>query len=55
MEYKGCDRLEAQRRMDFYFNDPNGFGVNEQREEELGESIDYSTKSGVQNRGLPRL
>ena len=50
METKGVDRLEAQRRMDFMFNDPNGFGVNELREEQLGEKINYNVKSGVQNR-----
>ena len=44
------DRLEAQRRMDFMFNDPNGFGVNELREEQMGEKINYNIKSGVQNR-----
>ena len=50
METKGVDRLEAQRRMDFMFNDPNGFGVNELREEQMGEKINYNIKSGVQNR-----
>jgi hypothetical protein len=50
METKAVDRLEAQRRMDFMFNDPNGFGVNELREEQLDEKINYNIKSGVQNR-----
>ena len=50
METKGVDRLEAQQRMDFMFNDPNGFGVNELREEQMGEKINYNIKSGVQNR-----
>ena len=36
--------------MDFMFNDPNGFGVNELREEQMGEKINYNIKSGVQNR-----
>ena len=52
MEKTGRSRVDAQRAMDFYFNDPNGFEVNEIRERELGESIDYSKKSGVQNRPI---
>ncbi|KAH8051548.1 hypothetical protein SO694_00037049 [Aureococcus anophagefferens] len=52
METTGRTRLEAQRATDFYFNDPNGFGVQEIREIELGEKVDYSKKSGVQNRPI---
>ena len=50
MAETGRNRVDAQRAVDFYFNDPNGFGCNELREKELGEKIDYSQKSGVQNR-----
>lgn len=50
METTGRSRIDAQRAADFSFNDPNGFGVNELREKATGEKVDYSTKSGVQNR-----
>ena len=50
MAATGRSRLDAQRAIDFSFNDPNGFGVNEIREAEIGEKIDYSKASGVQNR-----
>merc|ERR1711862_430524 len=32
MKKDGCDRATAQRSMDAYFNDPNGFIVSKQRE-----------------------
>ena len=52
METTGRSRVDAQRATDFYFNDPNGFGYQEIRERETGERIDYSKKSGVQNRPI---
>ncbi|KAH8073859.1 hypothetical protein JL721_2405 [Aureococcus anophagefferens] len=53
METTGRTRLEAQRATDFYFNDPNGFGVQEIREIELGEKVDYSRSRACRTADLP--
>ena len=47
----GCDRATAQRNMDKYFNDPNGWVVAKQRERDLGEDFgDINARTGVQKR-----
>jgi len=47
----GCDRATAQRSMDAYFNDPNGFIISKQREKAMGEKPgDINRPTGVQKR-----
>lgn len=51
MKKDGCDRATAQRNMDKYFNDPNGWVVAKQRERDLGEDFgDINAPTGVQKR-----
>ena len=51
MRKDGCDRWTAQRNMDKYFNDPNGWVVAKQRERDLGEDFgDINAPTGVQKR-----
>lgn len=51
MQKDGCDRATAQRNMDKYFNDPNGWVVAKQRERDIGEDLgDINAPTGVQKR-----
>lgn len=51
MKKDGCDRATAQRNMDAFFNDPNGWVVNQGRMRDLGEDYgDINAKTGVQKR-----
>lgn len=51
MEKDGCDRSTAQRNMDAYFNDPNGWIMAKQRERVIDENIpDINAPTGVQKR-----
>ena len=52
MEKENCDRATAQRNMDAYFNDPNGWIVQYNRKRELNEIIDYNAPTGVQKRPI---
>ena len=51
MRKEGCDRPTAQRNMDAFFNDPNGWVVAKGRERDLGEDFcDINAPTGVQKR-----
>mmetsp|Transcript_44634 Transcript_44634/g.92987 ORF Transcript_44634/g.92987 Transcript_44634/m.92987 type:complete len:268 (+) Transcript_44634:110-913(+) len=48
---EGCDRATAQRNMDAFFNDPNGWVVSYGRKRDLGEDFgDINAPTGVQKR-----
>jgi hypothetical protein len=51
MRKEGCDRATAQRNMDAFFNDPNGWIVSYGRKRDLGEDFgDINAPTGVQKR-----
>lgn len=51
MTKEGCDRATAQRNMDAFFNDPNGWVVSYGRKRDLGEDFgDINAPTGVQKR-----
>eukprot|EP00531_Pseudo-nitzschia_arenysensis_P008861 CAMPEP_0116151832 /NCGR_PEP_ID=MMETSP0329-20121206/20313_1 /TAXON_ID=697910 /ORGANISM="Pseudo-nitzschia arenysensis, Strain B593" /LENGTH=219 /DNA_ID=CAMNT_0003648483 /DNA_START=63 /DNA_END=722 /DNA_ORIENTATION=- len=51
MRKERCDRATAQRNMDAFFNDPNGWVVSYQRKRDLGEDFgDINAPTGVQKR-----
>ena len=51
MRKDGCDRATAQRSMDAYFNDPNGFIVSKQRQRSMGEAVrDINAPTGIARR-----
>jgi len=53
MEKDGCNRATAQRNMDAYFCDPNGWVISKQRTKNLGEDFgDINGPTGVQKRPL---
>jgi len=51
MRKERCDRATAQRNMDAFFNDPNGWVVSYGRKRDLGEDFgDINAPTGVQKR-----
>lgn len=51
MRKERCDRATAQRNMDAFFNDPNGWIVSYGRKRDLGEDFgDINAPTGVQKR-----
>ena len=51
MRKEKCDRATAQRNMDAFFNDPNGWVVSYGRKRDLGEDFgDINAPTGVQKR-----
>ena len=51
MKKERCDRATAQRNMDAFFNDPNGWVVSYGRKRDLGEDFgDINAPTGVQKR-----
>jgi hypothetical protein len=53
MRKEGCDRPTAQRNMDAFFNDPNGWVVAYGRKRDLGEDFgDVNAPTGVQKRPI---
>mmetsp|Transcript_7530 Transcript_7530/g.17336 ORF Transcript_7530/g.17336 Transcript_7530/m.17336 type:complete len:209 (+) Transcript_7530:109-735(+) len=51
MRKDGCDRATAQRSMDAYFKDPNGFVISKQRQRDLGERVgDINAPTGIAKR-----
>eukprot|EP00548_Thalassiothrix_antarctica_P007051 CAMPEP_0194151820 /NCGR_PEP_ID=MMETSP0152-20130528/49649_1 /TAXON_ID=1049557 /ORGANISM="Thalassiothrix antarctica, Strain L6-D1" /LENGTH=242 /DNA_ID=CAMNT_0038855903 /DNA_START=33 /DNA_END=761 /DNA_ORIENTATION=- len=53
METDRCDRATAQRNMDAYFCDPNGWVISKQRTKNLGENFgDINGPTGVQKRPI---
>lgn len=53
MRKEGCDRATAQRNIDAFFNDPNGWVVAYGRQRDLGEDYgDVNAPTGVQKRPI---
>jgi len=51
MQKERCDRATAQRNMDAFFNDPNGWVISYGRKRDLGEDFgDINAPTGVQKR-----
>jgi hypothetical protein len=51
MKRERCDRATAQRNMDAFFNDPNGWVISYGRKRDLGEDFgDINAPTGVQKR-----